>query len=43
MHDAMVVVRDLFFPDLDIEDAQILPAIAESIPPKEWTAWTRRR
>src|SRR5262249_1704232 len=34
--DALVTVRDLFFPHLDIEDQQILPAIAESIPPKEW-------
>ena len=24
------------FPHLDIEDEQILPAIAESIPPKKW-------
>jgi hemerythrin-like domain-containing protein len=36
LHDAMVAVRDLFFPHLDIEDAQVLPAIAESVPPKEW-------
>jgi len=36
MHDAMVAVRDLFLPHLDTEDEQILPAIAQSIPPKEW-------
>jgi hemerythrin-like domain-containing protein len=35
-HDALVAVREMFFPHLDIEDAQILPAIAEAIPPKEW-------
>jgi hypothetical protein len=29
-------VRDAFFPHLDVEDEQIVPAIAESIPPKEW-------
>jgi hemerythrin-like domain-containing protein len=37
MHDAVVAVRDLFVPHLDIEDEKILPAIAESIPPKEWS------
>jgi hemerythrin-like domain-containing protein len=36
MHDAMVEVRDAFFPHLDLEDEQIIPAIAESVPPKEW-------
>ena len=36
MHDGVVAVRELFFPHLDIEDEKILPAIAESIPPKEW-------
>jgi hemerythrin-like domain-containing protein len=36
VHDAMVAVRDMFLPHLDIEDAQILPAVAESVPPKEW-------
>jgi len=36
MHEALVAVRDLFFPHLDTEDEQILPAIAESIPPREW-------
>jgi hemerythrin-like domain-containing protein len=36
LHDAMLAVRDMFIPHLDVEDAQILPAIAESVPPKEW-------
>ena len=36
MHDAMRAVRDVFFPHLDTEDEQILPAISESISPKEW-------
>jgi len=36
IHDGVVAVRELFFPHLDIEDEKILPAIAESIPPKEW-------
>jgi hemerythrin-like domain-containing protein len=34
--DAAVGVRELFFPHLDAEDEKILPAIARSIPPKEW-------
>ena len=36
MHDAVVAVRDTFLPHLDIEDEEILPAIAVSIEPKEW-------
>jgi hemerythrin-like domain-containing protein len=36
MHDAVVAVREMFFPHLDTEDEQILPAIATSIPPQEW-------
>jgi hemerythrin-like domain-containing protein len=36
VHDAIVAVRDSFFPHLDVEDAQLMPAYAESIPPKEW-------
>lgn len=36
LHDALVAVRDMFFPHLDIEDAQILPAIAESVPRAQW-------
>jgi hemerythrin-like domain-containing protein len=33
---AAVGVREMFFPHLDSEDEKILPAIAQSIPPKEW-------
>ena len=36
LHDALVTLRDWFFPHLDKEDEKILPAIAESIPPKQW-------
>jgi hemerythrin-like domain-containing protein len=36
MHEALVVLRDWFFPHLDLEDEKILPAIAESIPAKQW-------
>jgi hemerythrin-like domain-containing protein len=36
MHDALFAVRDMFFPHLDTEDEEILPAIAQSIPPREW-------
>ena len=36
MHDAIVSLREWFFPHLDVEDEKILPAIAESIPPKHW-------
>ena len=36
VHDALVALRDWFFPHLDLEDKMILPAIAQSIPPKEW-------
>ena len=36
MHEAIVAVRDAFFPHLDVEDAQIIPAITQSMPPKEW-------
>ena len=38
LHAAIVAVRDMFFPHLDVEDEQIIPAITESIPPKEWDA-----
>jgi len=34
--DAAVGVREMFFPHLDSEDEKILPAIAKSVPPKEW-------
>jgi hemerythrin-like domain-containing protein len=36
LHEALVALRDWFFPHLDLEDEKILPAIAESIPPKQW-------
>jgi hemerythrin-like domain-containing protein len=36
LHESMVAVRDAFFPHLDIEDEKILPAIAESVSPKQW-------
>jgi hypothetical protein len=36
MHERIVTVRDLFFPHLDVEDAQVIPAIAESVQPEEW-------
>jgi hemerythrin-like domain-containing protein len=36
VHDALIALRDWFFPHLDLEDEKILPAIAESIPPKQW-------
>jgi hypothetical protein len=36
VHRAVVARRDWFFPHLDREDEQVLPAIAESIPQKQW-------
>jgi len=36
VHEALVALRDWFFPHLDLEDEKILPAVAESIPPKQW-------
>jgi hypothetical protein len=36
LHDAFVAVREQFFPHLDMEDARVIPAFAESIPPAEW-------
>jgi hemerythrin-like domain-containing protein len=36
LHEALVGLRDWFFPHLDLEDEKILPAIAESIPPRQW-------
>jgi hypothetical protein len=36
MHGALVALRDWFFPHLDLEDEKILPAIAESMPAKQW-------
>lgn len=42
MHEGIVAVREEFFPHLDVEDAQIIPAIAESMPPKEWDRLDKR-
>jgi hemerythrin-like domain-containing protein len=36
LHQALVALRDWFFPHLDLEDEKVLPAIAESIPQKQW-------
>jgi hemerythrin-like domain-containing protein len=36
MHKSISAVRDEFFPHLDVEDAEVIPALAEAIPPKEW-------
>ena len=36
VHEALVALRDWFFSHLDLEDEKVLPAIAESIPPKQW-------
>jgi Hemerythrin HHE cation binding domain len=36
VHGAILSVRDIFFPHLEVEDAKIIPAFAESIPPKQW-------
>jgi hemerythrin-like domain-containing protein len=36
VHEALVALRDWFFPHLDLEDKKVLPAIAESIPQKQW-------
>jgi hemerythrin-like domain-containing protein len=36
VHEAVVGLRDWFFPHLDVEDEKVLPAIAESIPQKQW-------
>lgn len=33
---AMVELRDLFFPHLDVEDADVIPMFAKWIPPDEW-------
>ena len=32
----LVALRDRLSPHLDLEDEKILPAVAESIPPKQW-------
>lgn len=36
MHGSFVAIRDEFFPHLDTEDAQVIPAFAESIPHAQW-------
>lgn len=36
LHGALAAMRDVFFPHLDVEDAQVIPAIAASIPPAQW-------
>jgi hemerythrin-like domain-containing protein len=36
VHQALVALRDWFLPHLDLEDEKVLPAIAESIPQKQW-------
>jgi hemerythrin-like domain-containing protein len=36
LRDSLVVLRDQFFPHLDVEDAEVIPAFAEAIPPKDW-------
>jgi hemerythrin-like domain-containing protein len=36
VHDSLVTLRDWFFLHLDLEDEKVLPAVAESIPPKQW-------
>jgi hypothetical protein len=36
VHDAIKEVRDLLFPHLEIEDAELLPIAAQSVDGKEW-------
>jgi hemerythrin-like domain-containing protein len=36
LHDALSALRDHFFAHLDIEDAKVIPACAEAIPPEVW-------
>jgi hemerythrin-like domain-containing protein len=36
VHDALIAVRDSFFPHLDVEDADVIPACATSFSPMEW-------
>jgi hemerythrin-like domain-containing protein len=36
VHGALVALRAWFFPHLDLEDEKILPAIAESMPSRQW-------
>jgi len=42
LHDAIVEVRDQLVPHLDVEDAKLLPAAAESVDPKEWARLGRQ-
>jgi len=35
-HDAIKEVRDLLFPHLDVEDAELLPAAAAKVPSDDW-------
>jgi hemerythrin-like domain-containing protein len=36
VHHALVAVRDSFFPHLDVEDADVIPACATSFSSREW-------
>ncbi|MEO8696680.1 MAG: hemerythrin domain-containing protein [Acidimicrobiales bacterium] len=36
LYESLIAVRDAFFPHLDIEDEKIVPAIADSVLPKQW-------
>jgi hemerythrin-like domain-containing protein len=36
LHSSMAAIRNEFLPHLDLEDAKIIPALAEAIPPREW-------
>jgi hemerythrin-like domain-containing protein len=36
LHLALAALRDQLFPHLDTEDAKIIPAFAQAIPPKDW-------
>jgi hemerythrin-like domain-containing protein len=36
LNNSVAAVRDEFFPHLDVEDAKVIPALAEAIPPKDW-------
>jgi hemerythrin-like domain-containing protein len=36
VHHAMVAIRNEFLPHLDLEDAKVIPALAEAIPPEDW-------
>jgi hemerythrin-like domain-containing protein len=36
LYDALSALRHQFFAHLDVEDAKIIPVLAEAIPPKDW-------